>query len=115
MTSRKSFSQKERVRLFTLNKGVCYLCNGKIDAGQAWEIEHVIPWALTRDDSDDNLRLAHVKCHKAKTAKDAGDLKKVRNVQAAHTGAKAKSKTPLPFGRGSRLKRRLNGTIVERN
>ena len=68
MTSRKSFSQKERVRLFTLNKGVCYLCNGKIDAGQAWEIEHVIPWALTRDDSDDNLRLAHVKCHKAKTA-----------------------------------------------
>jgi hypothetical protein len=31
-----------------------------------------------------------------------------------HTGAMPGSRSPLPFGRNSRLKRKLNGTIVER-
>lgn len=112
--TRKSFNAKERGRLFTLYKGVCYLCEGKIHTGDAWEIEHQIPWELSRDDSDDNLRLAHVKCHKAKSAVDIGIIRKCQRIEQKHLGMRPRSRTPLPFGKSSGLKRKLSGEIVER-
>lgn len=97
MAKRKSFSKKERARLFALNGGRCHLCNGLIDGTrEAYEIEHVIPWALTQDDSDDNLRLAHVKCHSEKTHKhDRPMISKVERMRLKHAGHWPKSKTPL--------------------
>ena len=97
--ARKSFSRKERARLFTLNGGVCYLCTGKIGVAEAYEIEHEIPWEISRDDSDDNLKLAHVKCHKTKTAKDRKDISKVQRMEAKHKGFWPKSKAKIA-GRG---------------
>ncbi len=85
--TRKHFSQRERVRLFTLYGGQCYLCETPIKVGDAWEIEHVIAWALTRDDSDDNLRLAHVHCHKIKTAENVRDIRKMDRIFAKNIGA----------------------------
>ena len=93
--ARKSFSRKERARLFTLNGGVCYLCTGKIGVAEAYEIEHEIPWEISRDDSDDNLKLAHVKCHKTKTAKDRKDISKVQRMEAKHKGFWPASKSKL--------------------
>lgn len=99
--ARPSFSRKERARLFALREGVCYLCSGKIDATrEAWEIEHEIPWEISRDNSDDNLRLAHFKCHKVKTAKDAGDIARVKRIAAKHNGT-----YPKPIG-NARLRSR---------
>lgn len=92
---RKHFSQRERVRLFELNQGTCYLCDMKIQVGEVWEIEHVVAWELTRDDSDENLRLAHVKCHKVKTADDVSAIRKADRVKAKNLGAWPKSRTPL--------------------
>ena len=94
MTSRHSISRKDRARLFSLYAGECYLCNGKIGPAEAWEIEHVIPWELTRDDSDDNLRLAHKKCHAAKTANDIRAIRKADRNRDKHNG------TFKPSGRG---------------
>jgi 5-methylcytosine-specific restriction enzyme A len=93
--SRKSFSRRERGRLFALHGGRCYLCEGRIDVTEAWEIEHEIPWEISRDDSDDNLRLAHVKCHRTKTAKDRKDISKVQRMEAKHNGSWPKSKAKL--------------------
>ena len=93
--SRKHFSQRERVRLFTLNDGKCYLCNMPIKVGDPWELEHVIPWALTRDDSDDNVRPAHVHCHKPKTVDDVKGIRKMDRIFAKHVGA-----WPKPRGNG---------------
>ena len=97
MTQRKSFTKKERARLFSLYEGRCYLCTGSIDGTkEAYEIEHVIPWALTQDDSDENLRLAHVKCHKAKThGPERLMLNKVERMRLKHQGHHPKSKRPL--------------------
>ncbi len=94
MASRKSFSKKDRARLFLLYKGECYLCKGGIDSTkEAYEIEHVIPWALTQDDSDDNLRLAHVKCHKEKThGAERGMLNKVERQRLKDQGHWPKAK-----------------------
>ncbi len=94
--SRRSFSRKDRARLFQLYAGRCYLCDGAISVGEAWDIEHVIPWELTRDDSDDNLRLAHKKCHKAKTAVDIRTIRKSDRQRDKHTGTFWKQKRPWP-------------------
>ena len=102
MATRKHFSQRERVRLFELNTGSCYLCSQKIQVGEVWEIEHVIPWELTRDDTDSNLRLAHVKCHKVKTAADVRSIRKADRVKAKHIGAWPESRAKIKsrgFGR----------------
>ena|SRR5690349_21306196 len=92
--ARPSFNQKDRARIFALRKGVCYLCCGKIDGTvERWEIEHEIPWAISFDNSDGNLRLAHFKCHKTKTAKDAGDIARAKRRAAKHDGSAAKSRS----------------------
>ena len=86
--ARRSFSAKDRARIFAANNGVCHICVGAISVGEAWEIEHVIPWALTRDDSDGNLRPAHKKCHReSKTGKDVADIARAKRREARHTGA----------------------------
>jgi CRISPR/Cas system Type II protein with McrA/HNH and RuvC-like nuclease domain len=98
MAARKSFTKKERARLFGLYAGRCYLCEGAIDGTkEAYEIEHVIPWALTQDDSDGNLRLAHVKCHKAKThGAERSMLNKVERQRLKNAGHWPKSKAKIP-------------------
>ena len=94
--NRPHFSRKDRDRLFELRGGTCYLCSGAIQREtQAWDIEHEIPWEISRDNSDDNLQLAHRKCHAVKTAKDAGDIAKVKRIEAKHKGTWPKTRAPI--------------------
>lgn len=94
--NRPHFNKKERERHFGRRKGICYLCGGFIDTVRdAWEIEHEDPWELSRDNSDANLYLAHVKCHRVKTSVDAGTIAKVKRIEAKHNGTAPKSRTPL--------------------
>lgn len=93
---RKSFSRKERDRLFALRGGECYLCHGPITREvEAWDIEHEIPWEISRDDSDDNLQLAHKKCHAVKTTKDRKDIAHVLRMEAKHKGTYPPSPRPM--------------------
>jgi len=85
--ARKNFSRKERVRLFGLHGEKCHICSQKIQVGEAWELEHIVPWELTRDDSDENVKPAHFKCHKVKTADDVAAIRKADRVKAKHIGA----------------------------
>lgn len=93
---RKSFSRKDRVRLFDLHGGKCHLCDQKIKVGDAWDLEHIVPWEMTRDDSDDNVKPAHKSCHKIKTADDVAAIRKADRVKAKHMGAWPKSKAKIP-------------------
>lgn len=89
--ARKSFNAKERDRLYKLYAGKCYLCDGQINREtERFEIEHVIPFAISDDNSDENLRLAHAKCHLAKTAKDLGTIAKVKRQAGNHDGSRVK-------------------------
>ena len=114
MAKRKTISAKARVALFQKHDGTCHLCGGKIHAGEAWECEHVIPFAMGGADTEDNWRPAHTKCHKAKTVKDVADIAKAKRREARHIGAKV-SKTPMPFGKGSKWKRKMDGSVVLRD
>ena len=98
MTAKRPyFSKKERARLFALRNGVCYLCKTRIDGTrEAFEVEHEIPWEISRDNSDDNLQLAHVRCHKVKTAKDVADIAKVKRIHDKFHGFHPKSRARIP-------------------
>jgi 5-methylcytosine-specific restriction enzyme A len=85
--SRRRHSAKDRARIFAANGGICHLCGGSIQTGEAWEVEHVIALELSGDDTDANKRPAHVKCHRAKTADDMGKIAKAKRNEARHTGA----------------------------
>lgn len=121
MARRKRFTAKDRARIFAAHNGICHLCGRKIQDNEAWELEHIIAWALTQDDSDENLAPAHVKCHKAKTHKQDRPAinKAVRldNKRRGFVASKKKlqsrgfdypkkqpliDKSKLPFGIGAR-------------
>ena len=112
--TRRHLSTKARTAIFVASGGICHLCGGKITVGQAWEIEHVIPLAQGGSDEPDNMRPAHARCHKAKTADDLGNIARAKRREAKHIGAKAPSRRPLPFGKRSPWKMKLDGRIVPR-
>ena len=95
--ARKRFNDKDRARIFAANNGACHLCGGKIDGvREPWEVEHVIAWELTRDDSDDNLRPAHIACHKTKThEQDRPAINQAKRREAKHNGT-TRSKQSFP-------------------
>jgi 5-methylcytosine-specific restriction protein A len=111
---RKARTTLQREKIFLDAGGICHICGCKIDGTrEAWDLEHVIPYSLTRDDSDENLRPAHVKCHKDKTREDKGVIAKCKRVAAKHNGARS-AKAKLPGSRGSGWKQKLNGEWVKR-
>ncbi len=111
---RPSMTTKRKMLIFAQHKGICYLCKGKISVGEAWDAEHVIPWEISRDDSDENLRPAHVKCHRVKTARDRKDIAKVHRIEARHKGAKTSRGRPMPGSKASGIKKRMDGTVERR-
>jgi 5-methylcytosine-specific restriction enzyme A len=112
MTRRKR-TAIQRAAIFDQHEGICHLCGGKIDgAREAWELEHLVAHALNGDDSDENLRPAHVACHKAKTKEDVARIAKAKRVHAKHIGAKPRSKNPLPGSKGSGMRKRMDGSVV---
>lgn len=114
MVKRKTISTKQRVALFAKHDGVCHICGGKISVGESWDVEHVIPFAMGGADDESNWRPSHIKCHRTKTVDDVGKIAKAKRREARHLGVKV-SGTPLPFGKKSPFKRKLDGTIVRRD
>lgn len=104
-----------RVRLRTFERfgGICQLTGRKIMPGDAWDLDHVRALAMGGEHRESNLVPVLKDAHRVKTKQDVKDLAKARSVKARHIGIK-QSRNPLPFGKGSRFKRKLDGTIVER-
>jgi 5-methylcytosine-specific restriction enzyme A len=114
--TRRHIATRERLEIFTRTSGVCHICGGRIDGvREAWEVEHIIPLAQGGDDHGDNLAPAHVKCHRAKTSVDATNTARAKRREAAHIGAKAPSRNPMPGSKASGLRKRMNGTVERRS
>ncbi len=82
---RPPMSKARRARIFAQHGGICGISGAKIGPGDAWDVEHRIPWAISFDDSDENLYPALVGPHREKTRRDMGTIAKAK-AQAGETG-----------------------------
>lgn len=80
IAKRISFSPKRRAEVLLANGGRCYLTGAKIAAGDAWDVEHVIPLAQGGTNDLVNLKPALSAAHKIKSAKDAADTAKAKRL-----------------------------------
>ena len=112
---RRNWSQRQRLALFISANGACEACQIRLQPGQSWDLDHIIPLALGGADETYNLKVLCNGCHKAKTnQQDIPAISKLVRLKIKHLGAKVPSKTPMPFGRQSIWKKKINGTIVKR-
>lgn len=112
----RAMSLSRKVRIFEAAGGVCHLCGGLIDGvRERWDADHVIPLELSGDDSDANLRPAHERCHRVKTAVDQGDIARAKRVRAKHRGARGVSGAVIPGSKASPWKRTIDGRTVRRD
>lgn len=113
---RKRLTKGQRLAVHTAACGLCHICGTVINlARETFEIEHVIPIALGGEDAPSNWRPAHVACHKEKTKSDITKIAKAKRVSAKHEGTYRPSRNPLPASKKSRLKKRLDGSVVDRD
>lgn len=114
MSKRRKRTTLQRAKLFNFHRGVCWICGQEIQVPhEKWELEHIIPFDLTRDDTDENIAPAHVGCHRQKTKDDKKIIAKCNRVAAKHKGARA-PKSEMPGSKNHKLKRKINGTTVRR-
>lgn len=81
-TNRVHHSRKKRAKLFHDKGGICHLCGGKVQPGEAWDVSHPIPLALGGADDESNWDVAHRKCHRVHTAKE--DVPRIAKATRQH-------------------------------
>lgn len=111
---RKALTPQQKLKLFIAEGGMCCVCGQKIDGvKQAWD-EHIKPLWLDGTNAPENRGVAHAKCARQKTDAEATIRSKVRAVAEKHMGARTTKTRPMPCGRKSPFKRKVNGEIVRR-
>lgn len=112
-TKRGSLSRTRKLKIWEREHGKCMICGVKLMTGK-FIFEHVKPLALGGADEDDNIRLTCKGCASDKTKDDMARINKAKRQKASALGLK-KSKSPLPFGKDSKWKRKMDGSIVRRD
>lgn len=123
VTPRKRLSDKERLQMFLDHKGICCICQTKIDGvRERWIDEHELALWLGSLSEEDRERFnapgnrgpAHARCATLKTAKEATDRARGRKAAERHFGAKRPKKI-MPGSRAHYQKKKLNGSVVRRD
>jgi 5-methylcytosine-specific restriction enzyme A len=109
---RKDFSTRTKALAFQRANGRCEICGFKLTTAKH-EFDHSIPDGLTGSNDLSNCIVACLACHKQKTRGDVGRIAKAKRQHARDIGA-YKSRNPLPGGKLSKWKRKLDRTIVRR-
>lgn len=113
MTTRRFISTRERVRLFQRAGGCCQLCGMKIAAGAGFDVDHITPLELGGADDTPNFQVVCRPCHRAKSVRDIKDIRRAQRREARQIGAKV-SRNPLPCGKRSPWRKKLDGSVVRR-
>lgn len=92
---RKTFSKKDRARIFMQHDGICGISGVKIGPNDDWQIEHRIPLAMGGTNEDENLYPALVEPHKSKTKQDVKAIAKVKRIEARLNGTR-RARKPIP-------------------
>lgn len=102
-----------RIRQFERDGGVCQCgCKIIIRPGMKWQTDHKVALINGGKNRESNLTTLLTDHHKVKTARDLSVKSKTAAMRAKHLGLKKQSR--FPFSRDSRLKKKVNGEVVER-
>lgn len=112
-TKRGNLSTRRKLAIFEREKGLCALCGCRLQPGK-FIYEHMRALELGGSDTDDNIRLTCLPCAGSKTRDDHRRAAKAKRVKAKSLGLK-KSKNPLPGSKGSKWKRKMDGSVVRRD
>lgn len=96
MSKRPTWTAKQRAEIFRDNGGMCHICTRKIAKGEDWEIEHPLARGLNGSDKQEDMRPAHIDCHKGKTKADTAIMRKADRQMKSHFGTKIKPKVKFP-------------------
>lgn len=103
------------LRIWEKHRGVCCLCGARIDGTRStWIIEHIIALELGGADDDANCGPAHATCAAVKTSDDHARAAKAKRQKQRHLGMNRPKWKPMPHGKGSPTKRRMDGQVVRR-
>lgn len=112
-TKRKHLSAKRKLAIWEREKGKCMVCETKLTTGR-FIFEHVRALEMGGEDTDDNIRLTCKGCATEKTKQDHSQAAHAKRRKASVLGMK-QSKNPLPAGRFSKWKKKMDGTVVRRD
>jgi 5-methylcytosine-specific restriction enzyme A len=110
---RRHWPISARLRIHERFHGICQMCRQPIDV-KGFDLDHHVPLAIGGEDVEENMRPLCRPCHRLKSKGDATAICRTKRLAAKHAGAKAPSRTPMPGGRNSPWKRKLDGTVVRR-
>ena len=110
---RREFPARIRAAAFERCNGLCEECRSKLQVGR-FHYDHVLPDGLGGKPLLENCRVLCRACHGVKTAnQDVPQIAKADRQRSAHLG-KPPSRQPLPGGKRSGWKKKLDGTVVRR-
>jgi len=112
-TKRGNLSARRKLAIWEREKGKCMVCSVKLVTGK-FIFEHVRALELGGTDTDDNIRLTCKGCATEKTKQDHSNAARAKRKKSSVLGLK-QSKTPMPFGKGSKFKKKMDGTVVRRD
>ena len=106
--------KRVKLRVFDKHGGKCWITGRKINAVEAWECDHVIALINGGENRESNLAPALKEAHREKTKSDVAIKAKDARIRSKHLGL-WKAKSTLPGSRGSKFKRKVDGSAVLRN
>ena len=90
-------------------------CGAKLTLGK-YRFGHITPCAMGGKGTLDNCEVVCLPCDKVQTYQtDLPQIAKAKRREIKHKGARVQSKRPMPFGRNSKWKKKLNGDVVPRS
>lgn len=114
MTRRGRLTPHRRLKVWETTGGRCVVCDQQIDGTrERWTAEHIRALELGGADEPANMGPAHQACAWFKTRDDHHRTASAKRQKIRHLGAH-RAKRPLPYGRHSRWKKKIDGTIVPR-
>jgi 5-methylcytosine-specific restriction protein A len=110
--SRREFSTRTKALAFQRANGRCEKCGIRLQPGRI-AYDHDNPDGLTGSNDLCNCAVLCTPCHREKTRVDLGTIAKAKRRHARDIGART-SRQPLPGGKRSKWKKKLDGTVVLR-
>ena len=112
MTRRRYLTAKAKAEIYWAQYENCDECGDDVTLADI-EWDHILPLCLGGSNDPDNWHGLCVKCHTAKTKKEAGMRAKADRQKEFHEGEKKRRGRAMP-SRGFTEWRKFNGTIVSR-